>query len=323
MADKAVFVQPTKAGNDPLWIAVFVAVVVHLVLVLGLNFTSARDEKTAKPIEITLVNTPVKKAPETAKFLAEENQLAAGQATKKPEPPPQKLPVLNNSVKKPVKKASPEEVKPEVKPKPVQKVITQEKAVKKVVTASKPVLDKKLEKPEVKVPEEVKRPVEKKPVVKAAKAQEEDGRPHLTAEDLHQQIAQYVSEIRQSQPSPEESKIKSVDSVSTHKYVAAQYEKDWQSKVARIGNSNYPEVATQKNFSATLTMAVGINIDGSIYSIQISKSSGIPALDEAAKKIVRMGAPFAPLPMDLRKEVKVLVITRVWKFSDESGLVTR
>ena len=99
--------------------------------------------------------------------------------------------------------------------------------------------------------------------------------------------------------------------------------KDWENKVERTGNLNYPEAASKKNFSGTLTMDVGINADGSVYSIRINKSSGNPELDEAAKKIVRMSAPFPPLPLDLRKEVDVLVITRVWKFSDESGLVTQ
>jgi protein TonB len=70
-------------------------------------------------------------------------------------------------------------------------------------------------------------------------------------------------------------------------------------------------------------MDVGINADGTIYSMRINKSSGIPALDEAAKRIVNMSAPFAPLPSELLKELNVLVITRVWKFSDESGLSTR
>jgi protein TonB len=70
-------------------------------------------------------------------------------------------------------------------------------------------------------------------------------------------------------------------------------------------------------------MDVGIKADGSIYSIRINKSSGNPALDEAAQRIVRMSAPFAPLPTELLKELDVLVITRVWKFSDESGLITR
>jgi protein TonB len=70
-------------------------------------------------------------------------------------------------------------------------------------------------------------------------------------------------------------------------------------------------------------MDVGIKADGSIYSIRINKSSGNPELDDAAIKIVRMSAPFPPLPLDLTKELDVLVITRVWKFSDESGLITR
>ena len=57
--------------------------------------------------------------------------------------------------------------------------------------------------------------------------------------------------------------------------------------------------------------------------MRIRKSSGYPALDEAAKRIVRVSAPFPPLPKDLLQELDVLVITRVWKFSDETGLHTR
>jgi protein TonB len=187
------------------------------------------------------------------------------------------------------------ESKPESKPKAAQKRITRHKPEEKRVATHK-----------------------------QAVAEQPEERPHhLTAEALQQQIAQYVTEIRQHPPSAEETRVKFVDSVSAHKYMAAQYTKDWESKVERTGNLNYPEVAAQKNFSGTLTMDVGVNADGSIYSIRISRSSGNPALDEAARKIVRMSAPFAALPFELRKELDVLVIPRVWKFSDESGLVTR
>jgi protein TonB len=111
--------------------------------------------------------------------------------------------------------------------------------------------------------------------------------------------------------------------VSANKYVAAQYLHDWETKVAGVGNRNYPEAATKPGFSATLTMDVGIDIDGNIDSIRITHSSGNPELDEAAKKIVRMSAPFPPLPQALRDELDILKITRVWKFTDESGLVTQ
>jgi len=292
MTNKALFIHSaTLSNNDSLLIAIFIAVIVHIVLVLGMNFTTPQAERINKSIDITLVNTPAKKAPKRADFLAQEHQLGAGEQPKKPEPPAQKLPSQGNSQAKQIKKSAPEENKPKVP----QKIITQEKAEKKVVTASKT----------------------------AAVNHQPENHPQLTAESLQQQIAQLGTEIRQSKPSAEQAKIKFIDAVSAHKYVAAQYMKDWESKVERTGNLNYPEAATKKNFSGTLTMDVGVNADGSIYSIRINRSSGNPALDEAAKKIVRMSAPFAPLPLELRKELDVLVITRVWKFSDESGLVTR
>ncbi len=292
MKNTATFVPPTTLSNNnnSLLIALSIAIIVHLVLVLGINFTTPQPDRINKPIDITLVNTPVKSIPKQADFLAQENQLGAGEETKKPEPPAKNIPNKVNSQVKQVKKVTPKESKPKV----VKKIITQPKAEKKVVTASKAEVVSKPEK-----------------------------HPQLTAESLHQQIAQLGTEIRQSQPSADQTKIKFVNSVSAHKYIAAQYMKDWETKVERMGNLNYPEAATKKNFSGTLTMDVGINTDGSVYSIRINKSSGNPELDEAAIKIVRMSAPFAPLPLELRKELNVLVITRVWKFSDESGLITR
>ncbi|MDO9046698.1 MAG: TonB family protein [Methylobacter sp.] len=278
------------SNNDSLLIALFLAAVIHVVIGLGVNFTVPQPEQVSRSIDITLVNMPAKKAPEKAQLLAQENQIGAGEQSKKPEPPPQQQPSQGNSPAKQVKKSEPEHSEP----KAARKLITQKKAEKKIVTASKPDTGQHTEK-----------------------------HPQLTAEMLQQQIAQLGTEIRLNQQTAEQTKIKFVDSVSAHKYVAAQYMKDWEDKVERTGNLNYPEAATKKNFSGTLTMDVGIKADGSIYSIRINQSSGNPALDEAAKRIVRMSAPFAPLPAELRKELDVLVITRVWKFSDESGMTTR
>ncbi|MDI1276040.1 energy transducer TonB [Methylobacter sp.] len=278
------------SNNDSLLIALFLAAVIHVVIGLGINFTAPQPEQVSRSIDITLVNMPTQKAPEKAQLLAQENQLGAGEQSKKPEPPPQQLPSQGNNPAKQVKKSEPEHSEP----KAAKKLITQKKAEKKIVTASKPDTGQRTEK-----------------------------HPQLTAEMLQQQIAQLGTEIRLNQQTAEQTKIKFVDSVSAHKYVAAQYMKDWEDKVERTGNLNYPEVAAKKNFSGTLTMDVGIKADGSIYSIRINQSSGNPALDEAAKKIVRMSAPFAPLPVELQKELDVLVITRVWKFSDESGMTSR
>jgi len=279
------------SNNDSLLIALFLAAVVHVVIGLGINFTAPHPEQVSRSIDITLVNMPTQKAPEQAQLLAQENQIGAEEQSRKQEPPPQQLSSQDDSHAKPIQKNASEPSEPSA----AKKLITQKKAEKKIVTANK--------KPET--------------------GQHTEKRPQLTAEMLQQQIAQLGTEIRLNQQTAEQTKIKFVDSVSTHKYVAAQYMKDWEDKVERTGNLNYPEVAAKKNFSGTLTMDVGIKADGSIYSIRINQSSGNPELDEAAKKIVRMSAPFAPLPGDLRKELDVLVITRVWKFSDESGMSAR
>ncbi|MGR9036638.1 MAG: energy transducer TonB, partial [Gammaproteobacteria bacterium] len=190
------------------------------------------------------------------------------------------------------------ETKAESKPKAVHRALTQRQSEKKV--AEEPV--------------EIE---ESRPEEAAERTH------HLSPELLQQQITQLGTEIRHSQLSGDQSKIKTVNMVSAHKYLAAQYMKDWEDKVERMGNLNYPAVAAKKDFSASLSMDVGIKADGNIYSIRVSRSSGIPELDEAAKNIVRMSAPFAPLPLELQKEVNVLVITRIWKFSDEVGMTAR
>jgi protein TonB len=346
MKNTAMFVPLTTTSNNnnnSLLIALSVAIIVHLVLVLGMNFTTPQPDKINKSIDITLVNAPVKTIPKQADFVAQENQLGAGEEIKKPEPPAQKLPSQENKPVKPVEKITPKkteskEIKPkntepkEIKPKEIRPKDTEPKEIKPKEIRPKDTEPKEIKPKESKLKVEQKiitQPKAEKKVVTASKAEvvspvsPPKEHPHLTAESLHQQIAQLGTEIRQSKPSADQPKIKFVNSVSTYKYVAAQYLKDWESKVERMGNLNYPEAATKKNFSGTLTMDVGINADGSIYSIRINKSSGNPELDEAAIKIVRMSAPFPPLPLDLRKELDVMVITRVWKFSDESGLVTQ
>lgn len=281
---------PGTSNSDALLISVFIAAIFHAFIILGVNFTAEAPEEVSRAIEITIANTPARKAPKHASFLAQENQVGAGDKKTKPEPPKQKLPSQGS--------------KPKIRPQQKQVAQQPQAAPKKIIATIKPA-------------EKKTAPVEAdKPAKKAESSK-------LTAEALQQQIAQLGTQIRQQQQSTDLSKIKHVSAVSTHKYVAAQYIKDWEHKVERTGNLNYPDVARKKNFFGTLTMEVGINADGSVYSIRIKQSSGNPALDDAAKRIVQISEPFSPLPQELLKELDVLVITRVWKFSDESGMTAR
>jgi len=68
----------------------------------------------------------------------------------------------------------------------------------------------------------------------------------------------------------------------TQEYRFAQYIEDWRVKVERIGNLNYPEQARREQIFGKLQLSVSIRKDGSVESIEVSKSSGQRILDAAA-----------------------------------------
>ncbi len=366
--------------NQSFLFALTVAIILHIILVLGVQIPKPEARQFIKDIDVTLIDTPSTKAPENSDFLAQDNQLAQGQLISKPEParpisfpqiPAPQIPVpqIKPIPKKPVEKTTP---KPETKrtiktppelpkpvlqkqrliktppeqivPEPMKKLpeLIKPDKIKPVIAApekSEPMLpvqtvpedlfqESKAEEPEP-VEEEIK--TQRKPEPEEQEAVTQPKQKHsviekhrpISAATLQQQISEQAIQSTQRPASATRTKTKSVSQVSANKSVAAQYKRDWESKVERIGNLNYPEAASKPGFSATLTMDVGIKADGSIDSIRITQSSGIPELDEAAKKIVRMCAPFPPLPNALRNELDILLITRVWKFTDESGLITQ
>src|SRR5699024_4318441 len=90
--------------------------------------------------------------------------------------------------------------------------------------------------------------------------------------------------------------------------------------VERVGNMNYPEQARRQGLAGALVLSVDVLKDGSVNQIRLLKSSGYDVLDEAAIRIVRLSAPFAPLPEEIRREYDVLTITRTWQFSSSGVL---
>lgn len=278
--------QPVFSASDALLVAICVAATVHVFVVLGLNFDFLSSKKVVTPIEITLSNVWSEPAAKKTKFLAPTNQRAASKNNQQAAPPKPKT-VHPRPSKKQV---APVKVNAKSKPKTMPKPITQPQAKEKIIVASKPVVT----------------PVKKMP--------------RLSGESLSKQISRLGEQILHKKPDPKASRIKFVHAVNAHKSIVAQYKRDWEQKIERIGNRNYPDIAKQKNFTSTLTMDVGINADGSIAGISIIKSSGNKRLDAAAKRIVMLSTPFPALPSELLEELDVLRIRRVWNFYDESGV---
>jgi protein TonB len=105
-------------------------------------------------------------------------------------------------------------------------------------------------------------------------------------------------------------------------YKYALYVENWRQKVEKIGNLNYPDAAKNQKLYGKLQMTVSIKADGSIEEISINQSSGHPILDDAAKRIVYLGAPYAAFSDDIRREIDILSITRMWTFTKDDAIAT-
>jgi protein TonB len=102
-------------------------------------------------------------------------------------------------------------------------------------------------------------------------------------------------------------------------YRFAQYVEDWRQKVERVGNLNYPDSAKGKLYGS-LVLTVAIKKDGELERVEINRSSGHKVLDEAARRIVRMAAPYADFPDAVRRDTDILEITRTWSFTGADQL---
>lgn len=129
-------------------------------------------------------------------------------------------------------------------------------------------------------------------------------------------IARLEAEIDRSLSDLAQRPRKKVIGSRAKEYRFAQYVEDWRLKIERIGELNYPEEARGKLYGSLL-LSVTIRGDGSVERIEISRSSGYPVLDAAARRIVEMGAPYAPFPPEIRKDTDLIEITRTWKFTKQ------
>jgi len=109
---------------------------------------------------------------------------------------------------------------------------------------------------------------------------------------------------------------------STREARYAAYMRDWVHKVERVGQLNYPDAARRQRLSGKLMVEVAVYPDGSVRNITILKPSGHKILDDAAVRIVKLAAPFAPFPENIRKDNDILYITRTWIFSSSNRLTT-
>lgn len=146
--------------------------------------------------------------------------------------------------------------------------------------------------------------------------------PNLSGFDLASRamaIARLEGEISQQTSEYNQRPRKKFLGASVQEYRFAQYVEDWRQKIERIGNLNYPEAARGRLYGS-LVLTVVIKSNGELDRVEINRSSGQKVLDEAARRIVQLAAPYGAFSDAIRRDTDVLEITRTWTFTSADRL---
>src|SRR5690606_32006017 len=102
---------------------------------------------------------------------------------------------------------------------------------------------------------------------------------------------------------------------STRESILAAYLDAWRRRVERVGTVNFPATLRQRDGIGRPTLEVAIGADGTLTEIVVRRSSGDGALDQAALTILRLAAPFDPLPAEITSRYNELRFAYEWDFS--------
>jgi protein TonB len=279
---------------DRLGFTLFLAAALHLALILGLGFTLSEPKQISKTLEITLSTFKSEEKPQEADFLAQDNQQGSGTLEHKASPKTtEQAPFQDTEVRKVTPPAAPPRS-------------TQPEPAKTVVTTRSRQPDKA----------ETKQQTQPQPEPQAA--------PAFDSSQLSAEIASLEAELAQEvERYAKRPRVSRQNSAATMRDISAWYRDEWRKKVERIGNLNYPDEARRQQIYGSLRMLVTINRDGTVQELRVIESSGQPVLDEAALRIVRLAAPFAPFTGELAQKFDQVEIIRTWRFERGDKLSSR
>jgi len=271
--------------RDRLSFALFLAISIHAAVILGVGFVWNAQRERAPAIEITLAQHDDKTAPEKADFLAQSNQQGSGDDTEVRERTTREEAAFHEDVYRDVSAdVTPREAQDATDPFAVvtTRVARDEQASTTPVERETPAPD---------TPQ------------------------HRPVLNLSPDIASIEARIdTEEQMRARGPRIRRLTSVSARATVDAYYLQSWTRKVEAVGNLNYPDQARRDHLYGSLRLLVSITPDGGLKDVRVLDSSGHKVLDDAAVRIVKLAAPFAPFPEAMRADTDVLEIIRTWQF---------
>ncbi|WYX20106.1 TonB family protein [Achromobacter xylosoxidans] len=126
------------------------------------------------------------------------------------------------------------------------------------------------------------------------------------------QVAALAAKVQQYNAEPRKQFVAPSASLRYAAYLDA-----WRARIEAVGTQHYPDEARGRIYGS-LRITVSVRADGSIANVEIDQPSPHAVLNQAARRIVQLAAPFPPFPPDIARDTDVLVITRTWHFVNDT-----
>jgi protein TonB len=265
--------------------AILLASILHLSAVLGLSFDSGKQQDYTPQLEVTLATRATLEVPDKAKLLAANDQLGSGDLSDHNDITSREVaPTAQTQIDQNASRAIPDQEQQQY-----ASPATATSAAAQTYITKRPQAEMQLLDPTEGTNPEINR--------------------------LSRQLASLEARLdAQSQAYSTMPRVRRLTSASAKRAVDAAYLLRWRQRVEAVGNKYYPEASERYSIYGSLRLLVVIRRDGSLEQIELLSSSGHSLLDEAAIKIVRMAAPFAPFSAELRASTDKLEIIRTWQF---------
>ena len=278
----------TVTSADRLTFTGFLAILIHAAFILGISFTTTDNSSSSQTLEVTLASYKSEQAPEKADFLAQENQQGSGTLDE--------AKMLTTDVDSDFDANSIQETSP----------------LEQLATAPKQqVSDSNL----LATSGEARIKTRYNPELEAIENLDIPEGPKKTLLQRSLEMASLEAKLdTMRQMYAKAPRIQRLTAASTMKASDAYYVNSWRRKIEKMGTINYPREAESCFNDCSLRMLVTINPDGTINKLNILESSGKKVLDDAAVRIVRMSAPFAPFTDEMKRDIDLLEIIRTWQF---------
>ncbi len=296
MANPAVIVDPLDELRlvapvipDRLPAMLFLAALVHGILIIGVTFNAALTDQFADAIslEVTIVAAPDQQIdrPDEAAYLAQSSQKGGGNITDQIRP------------SAPLESALPADNEGIEDGTALSDAKVHERSADDVL-ASKNASDRQV------------------PI---------DPRTDPQAQDSVAIAMEAGSEI--TLPLPQEDKAsflltdddpqQLIISADTRESVAAAYLDSWKRRIEAVGAAYLPELGLLENLTGSPTLLVRINESGDLIEATVSKSSGSAILDLASVDIIQRASPFDEFPAPMASEYETVAFEYKFLFTEQ------